>query len=330
MISFFSNSASTEATTRPGTINIKVPPGRRHDLVTGLNRTSIDNYLTRNLPNDNDWSEMFGDVRMQTSAEQENIPPITIANPNDRTINENTEENTPMDTVQYQLPSAENIDQHQHICLQESNSKTVRTSTSVCFDHRIDSFIGLISFLGLRLRCLTEHSRLLAKHEAIYREDCQRERLLKRSVPTNVFEISDPRSWTPHGTLLGHIHLHNAKITRYEFLSKTSLFSHFNWNRLTSKLVSPSANYYTQFFATGDSKGAIRLWDINHFQKWIIFRPSYSIRGPSKFELINDKILYLLVCFFLSAAPIRGLTFSSDANLHLASLSEDGQLNIFE
>lgn len=68
--------------------------------------------------------------------------------------------------------------------------------------------------LGLRLRCFTEHNRLLAKHEAIYREDCQRERLLKRSVPTNVFEISDPKSWTPQGTLLGHIHIHNGKVTR--------------------------------------------------------------------------------------------------------------------
>lgn len=133
MIDFiFSSTASTETTTRPGTINIKVPPGRRHDLVTGLNRTTLDNYATRSLSNDNDWSEMFGAVPMQTSTEQENIPPITIANPNDRTIHENSEDNTPIDPVQYQLPSAENIDQHRHICLPESNSKIVRTSMKIC------------------------------------------------------------------------------------------------------------------------------------------------------------------------------------------------------
>jgi WD40 repeat protein len=120
-------------------------------------------------------------------------------------------------------------------------------------------------FKGLRLQCLTEKSNLLLKHEAIYREDCQRAKLLKRSVPTNVFEISDQKLWTPQGTLLGHVHLHNGKITK-----------------LTSSLVSPTATYYTQLFATGDSKGAIRLWDINQFQKSLIFRPSRAIRGTGK------------------------------------------------
>jgi len=52
--------------------------------------------------------------------------------------------------------------------------------------------------------------------------------------------------------------------------------------RLTSSLVSPSATYYTHLFATGDSKGAIRLWDINQFQKSLIFRPSRAIRGIGK------------------------------------------------
>lgn len=52
-------------------------------------------------------------------------------------------------------------------------------------------------------------------------------------------------------------------------------------DRLASRLVSPSANYYTQYFATGDSRGIIRLWDINQFQKSIIFQPSQMIRGPS-------------------------------------------------
>jgi len=59
-----------------------------------------------------------------------------------------------------------------------------------------------------------ERSSLLLKHEAIYREDCQRAKLLKHSVPTNVYEISDQKLWTPQGTLLGHIHLHNGKITK--------------------------------------------------------------------------------------------------------------------
>jgi WD40 repeat protein len=54
------------------------------------------------------------------------------------------------------------------------------------------------------------------------------------------------------------------------------------FTRLTSSLVSPSATYYTQLFATGDSKGAIRLWDINQFQKSLIFRPSRAIRGACK------------------------------------------------
>lgn len=75
---------------------------------------------------------MFGAGPMQPSSEQENILPITIANPNDRTIQENNDETTPMETVQYQLPSIENIDQHRHMCFQDLNSKTVRTRT-ICF-----------------------------------------------------------------------------------------------------------------------------------------------------------------------------------------------------
>ena len=55
---------------------------------------------------------------------------------------------------------------------------------------------------------------LLAKHEAVYRDDCQRAKLLKRSVPTNVYEIVDQKFWMPQGTLLGHVHVHNGKITR--------------------------------------------------------------------------------------------------------------------
>ncbi|UJR33847.1 hypothetical protein I4U23_021270 [Adineta vaga] len=263
-------SASTEAVTRPGTIHINIPPGRRHDLSLNINRTNMENYPARNLNNDSsDWSEMFGAVTMQAPNQQENIPP----NSNDKTIQENTDEAMLVDTVQYQLPSTENITQHRQHYFIEPTTKILRT--------------------GLRLQCLTEQTNLVLKHQAVYREDCQRAKLLKRSVPTNVFEISDQKLWTPQGTLLGHVHLHNGKITK-----------------LTSSLVSPSATYYTQFFATGDSKGAIRLWDINQFQKSLIFRPSRAIRG--------------------TPSSVRGLAFTSDNNLNLASLNENGQLNIFD
>ena len=45
-------SATTETTTRPGTINIKSPPGRKHDLSLSINRTNIENYSARNINND--------------------------------------------------------------------------------------------------------------------------------------------------------------------------------------------------------------------------------------------------------------------------------------
>src|SRR5689334_22638075 len=100
----FSISASTETTTRPGTINIKIPPGRRYDLSLNINRPNIENYSTKNINNDNDWSEMFGAVTMQVPNQQENIPPNLIINPNDKTINEHNEEVMLIDTIQYQLP----------------------------------------------------------------------------------------------------------------------------------------------------------------------------------------------------------------------------------
>ncbi|CAF3717218.1 unnamed protein product [Rotaria sordida] len=266
-------SASTETTTRPGTVYIKTPPGRRLDLSLNINRTNNENYSTRNINNDaSDWSEMFGAVTMQIGNQEENIPTNLTINPNDKTINENNDEAMLIDTIQYQLPSTENITQHRPHVFLEPSSKTIRT--------------------GLRLQCLTEQNNLLLKHEAIYREDCQRTKLVKHCVPTNVYEISDQKLWTPQGILLGHIHLHNGKITK-----------------LASSLVSPSLNY-TQLFATGDTKGAIRLWDINQFQKSLIFRPSRAIRG--------------------TASAVRGLAFTSDNNLNLASLNENGQLNIYD
>ena len=76
--------------------------------------------------------------------------------------------------------------------------------------HSIDS----LSLLVLRLQCLNEQMSLFAKQRAVYLEDCQRAKLLKRNVPTNIFEISDQKIWSPQGVLLGHVHVHNGKITR--------------------------------------------------------------------------------------------------------------------
>ena len=109
-------------------------------------------------------------------------------------------------------------------------------------------------------------------------------------------------------------------------IEKNKIFVFFD--RLASSLVSPSATYYTQLFATGDSKGAIRLWDINQFQKSLIFRPSRAIRGTGMST--NDEIILYIFIFLLLASSVRGLAFTSDNNLNLASLNENGQLNIFE
>ena len=43
---------STETKEKPGAINIKIPPGRRHDLSLNINRTNIENYSARNINND--------------------------------------------------------------------------------------------------------------------------------------------------------------------------------------------------------------------------------------------------------------------------------------
>jgi hypothetical protein len=70
---------------------------------------------------------MFGTVPMQVQNQQENIPPNSSFNANDRTTNENPEETTPMETVQFQLPSTENIAQHRHRYFHESSSNSIRT-----------------------------------------------------------------------------------------------------------------------------------------------------------------------------------------------------------
>ena len=98
--------------------------------------------------------------------------------------------------------------------------------------------------------------------------------------------------------------------------------------RLASSLVSPSPTSYTQLFATGDSKGAIRLWNINDFQKSLIFRPTRTIRGTRKSD--RQSMSHIDSHLSLLASSIRGLAFASDNHLNLASLNENGQLNILE
>ena len=105
-----------------------MPPGRRHDLSLSINRTNIEHYSSRNINHDSDWSELFGAVPMQISnQQQENIPPNSIQNINDKTINENTDEAMIIDTIPYQLPSTENISQHLQHCYQEQTTKIIRT-----------------------------------------------------------------------------------------------------------------------------------------------------------------------------------------------------------
>ncbi len=70
---------------------------------------------------------MFGAVTMQVPNQQENIPPNLTLNPNDKTINENTDETMLIDTTQYQLPSTENITQHRQHYFLEATSKIIRT-----------------------------------------------------------------------------------------------------------------------------------------------------------------------------------------------------------
>jgi ligand-binding SRPBCC domain-containing protein len=70
---------------------------------------------------------MFGAVTMSIPNQQENIPPNLVLNPNDKTINENNEETMVIDTVQYQLPSTENIAQHRHQYFIDQTTKAKRT-----------------------------------------------------------------------------------------------------------------------------------------------------------------------------------------------------------
>jgi len=263
------SSVTTETTSRPGMINIKVPPGQSFDLSIRINQTnSISNNLDQNFVYNSEWLEMYGPSVRDGNTRQETLP---LRTRNENIPNEQHDETSMMDTISYPSPSNENITQHREIRHRDSPLDNKRT--------------------GLRLQCVIEQNSLIDKHVAIYREDCQRDKLKKRSVPTSVFEMSEPNFLSPQGTLVGHIHVHNEKITK-----------------LASSLVSPLSNY-TQFFATGDAKGSIRLWDVNKIKKALIFRPAHAIRG--------------------SISPVRGLVFTSDNSLRLASIHEDGQLNVY-
>ena len=79
-----------------------------------------------------------------------------------------------------------------------------------------------------------------------------------------------------------HGNIHSIDFSFIIFLLFRSSFV-----RMATSLVSPSATYHAQYFVTGDSKGSIRLWDINDFQKVPIFRPKNSIRGPGNIHLIS-------------------------------------------
>ena len=89
------------------------------------------------------------------------------------------------------------LSQREHVRLLSRNEKVI-----------------FVRFSVLRLQCLNEQMALFAKQHAIYLEDCQRAKLVKRDVPTQVYEIADPKIWSPQGILLGHVHVHNGKITR--------------------------------------------------------------------------------------------------------------------
>lgn len=96
---------------------------------------------------------------------------------------------------------------------------------------------------------------------------------------------------------------------------------------MASTLVAASSIYYTQFFATGDSKGLIRLWDINEFQKSPIFRPKKTIRSAGKET--NENVFGKFRRFRLGSA-IRGLAFTAENSVNLAALNDTGVLNIYE
>lgn len=110
--------------------------------------------------------------------------------------------------------------------------------------------------------------------------------------------------------------------------------------RLASSLVSPSTAYYTQLFATGDSKGSIRLWDINDFQKSPIFRSKKTIRGTGKEHLdalhwksvsleygpIDVDVQFLKAVIFCEVTESR-FSFSfrhSWSRIHLGHCSSSG------
>jgi len=261
------SSSSDEKPTPPGRIIIKSSIAHHCDLSSNVNRSTHENFPSRNTVNDSGWSEMYGASAIPVPNQHE------ISTATSTTTNEENLDEPIVETLSFQIPSNETICQQQQHVIQDSTSKTPRTF--------------------LRLQCLNEQFALIARQKAIYLEDCQRAKLVKRTVPTQVYEISDQRLWSPQGILLGHVHVHNGKITR-----------------LASTLVAPSSIYYTQFFATGDSKGLIRLWDINEFQKSPIFRPKKTIRS--------------------AGSTIRGLAFTAENSVNLAALNDTGVLNIYD
>lgn len=79
---------------------------------------------------------------MQVPNQQENIPPTS----NDKIVQENTDETMLVDTVQYQLPSTENITQHRQQYFVEPMAKALRTGWTFVF-----SFVDDTQYLSFKV-----------------------------------------------------------------------------------------------------------------------------------------------------------------------------------
>lgn len=88
----------------------------------------------------------------------------------------------------------------EHVCLNRNTRWIFQWMTS--------------SPLVLRLQCVNEQMAIFAKQRAVFLEDGQRKKLLDRKALTTVYDITGSKIWTIQGVLLGHVHVHNGKITR--------------------------------------------------------------------------------------------------------------------
>lgn len=77
---------------------------------------------------------MFGAVPMHMTNQEGNTSSKTITNTNEKLTNETNPEAMLMDTMQYQLPSTENIAQHRPYLFFDATSKIARTGTFNLFN----------------------------------------------------------------------------------------------------------------------------------------------------------------------------------------------------